>query len=145
MSQPVPPEHSHQPVPPYVYTFDQPPPQPATASGYPQQQGLTQQVVTVGMVAPPNSSWATASLVLGIVGVLGGFCLFGIPCVAAIIAGHVGMGETRNGSRGGRGQAVAGLVLGYLCLLPAALVLLFGLGFGALLDSVPAPAVSATP
>ncbi|MEU4566914.1 DUF4190 domain-containing protein [Micromonospora sp. NPDC023956] len=66
----------------------------------------------------PASGWATASLVLGILGVLGGWCLFGIPCILAVIFGHLGMASTNNGTKSGRGMAVAGLVLGYVFVLP---------------------------
>jgi hypothetical protein len=68
--------------------------------------------------APPASGSATASLVLGILGVLGGWCLFGLPCVLAVVLGHVGLHETRHGTKSGRGMAVAGLVLGYLFVGP---------------------------
>lgn len=66
----------------------------------------------------PTSGAATASLVLGIISVLGGFCLFGIPPLLAVICGHVGMAETKTGLKSGRGSAVAGLVLGYLVMIP---------------------------
>ncbi|MFE9691931.1 DUF4190 domain-containing protein [Micromonospora sp. NPDC005806] len=61
---------------------------------------------------------ATASLVRGILGVLGGCCLFGLPCILAVILGHLAMRETRDGTRSGHGMAVAGLVLGYIFVGP---------------------------
>lgn len=74
------------------------------------------------IVMAPSSGAATAALVFGIIGILGGWCLFGIPCVIAIICGHVGMADTKDGSKAGRGNAVAGLVLGYVCVVPMILV-----------------------
>ncbi|MFI7575873.1 DUF4190 domain-containing protein [Micromonospora sp. NPDC049497] len=76
-------------------------------------------LVPAPSVRPPlTSGLATASLVLGIFGVLGGWCLFGLPCVLAVILGHVAMRETRDGTRSGHGMAVAGLVLGYVFVGP---------------------------
>ncbi|MEU5725017.1 DUF4190 domain-containing protein [Micromonospora sp. NPDC047738] len=76
-------------------------------------------VVRPVAVQPPLASgMAAASLVLGILGVLGGWCLFGLPCVLAVILGHVAMRETRDGTRSGHGMAVAGLVLGYVFVGP---------------------------
>ncbi|MFD0783438.1 DUF4190 domain-containing protein, partial [Micromonospora azadirachtae] len=67
---------------------------------------------------PPASGAATASMVFGILGVLGGWCLFGLPCILAVVLGHVGLHETRQGTKSGRGMAVAGLVLGYVFVAP---------------------------
>ncbi|MFE9206830.1 DUF4190 domain-containing protein [Micromonospora sp. NPDC007230] len=76
-------------------------------------------VVRPVAVHPPlTSGIATASLVLGILGVLGGWCLFGLPCILAVILGHVAMRDTRDGTRSGHGMAVAGLVLGYVFVGP---------------------------
>jgi flagellar basal body-associated protein FliL len=94
-------------------------PQPAFAPGYPQ-------------LAPPTSGMAVASLVLGIVGVLGGWCTFAVPCILAVIFGYVGLGQTRSGARRGRGMAIAGLVLGVVPMAVLVVILIFG-GIGALL------------
>ncbi len=68
-------------------------------------------------VAPrPSSTAATASLVLGLAGLLA-FCLV-IPSVAAIIAGHAAWRETSSGEKTGHGMAIAGLILGYLVAVP---------------------------
>ena len=80
---------------------------------------------------------AVTSLVFGIIGVLGGFCLLGIPCVLAVITGHAGMIDARNGT-GGRGLAVAGLVMGYLFVAPATIVIAMG-GVGAVLPASTSP------
>jgi hypothetical protein len=78
---------------------------------------------------PTTSSNATLSLIFGIVA----WTL--LPIVAAVIAvitGHMARAEIRaaGGSIGGWGQATAGLVLGYIQLIPllvAAVVILAGL------------------
>lgn len=92
---------------------------------------------------PPASGAATASMVFGILGVLGGWCLFGLPCVLAVILGHVGLHETRKGTRSGRGMAVAGLVLGYVFVGPM-IVFTIMLFFGAAVGAV-TPTPTSTP
>lgn len=72
-------------------------------------------------VAPPHSGMATASMVFGIIGICGGFLFLGIPCFMAVLLGHIGMSETKNGKATGRSQAVTGLILGYLVVLPVAI------------------------
>lgn len=83
---------------------------------------------------PPTSGIATASMVLGILGALGGWCMLGLPCVIAIVLGHVGLAQTSSGARGGRGMAVTGLVLGYIFVVPWALFFFLG-GLGAALPT----------
>lgn len=71
------------------------------------------------MYAPlvrPTSGQATASMIFGIGGIL---CPFVIPSIVAVLCGHTALHETRTGQKGGHGQAVAGLILGYLVLIPA--------------------------
>jgi hypothetical protein len=63
--------------------------------------------------ARPTSGYATASLVFGIIGVLGGWCMFGVPCLIAVATGHAALKETRTGQRADHGMAVAGLILSY--------------------------------
>lgn len=74
-------------------------------------------VVTVQKL--PTSGAAVAALIFGIISALGGFCLLGIPCVVAVLCGHIGLADTKEGIKSGRGMAIAGLILGYLCLIPA--------------------------
>ncbi|NES28160.1 DUF4190 domain-containing protein [Micromonospora terminaliae] len=104
------------------------PAMPYPGGGYPAggQRLTVQPILTSGM--------ATASLVLGILGVLGGWCLFGLPCVLAVILGHLALRETRDGMRSGHGMAVAGLVLGYVFVGPMILftVMVF---FGSILSA----------
>jgi hypothetical protein len=83
--------------------------------------------------ARPTSGYATASLVFGIIGVLGGWCMFGVPCLIAVVTGHAALKETRTGQRGGHGMAVAGLILGYPFAVLWILVAILG-GSGAVFD-----------
>lgn len=103
------------------------PPGPVVAyqAGYPQRVTV-QPTLTSGL--------ATTSLVLGILGVLGGWCLFGLPCILAVILGHLALRETRDSTRSGHGMAVAGLVLGYVFVGPMILftVMVF---FGSVLSA----------
>lgn len=80
---------------------------------------------------PPTSAVAVIALVFGIIGALGGWCMLGIPCAIAILCGHLGLRETRDGRASGRGVAIAALVLGYLFVVPWAAVAFFG-GLGAI-------------
>lgn len=98
---------------------------------------------TVITTALPSSGVATASLVLGIIGVLGGWCMFGIPCILAVAFGHAGLAQTRDGRMGGRGMAVAGLILGYVFVAPM-IVLTAMVFFGGVLAAV-SPGVTPTP
>ena len=70
-------------------------------------------------VAAPSSGLATASMVLGIIG----FFSCGLTSLFAVIFGHVAEIQTRGGRRGGRGQAAAGLVMGYLVVAPGLIFL----------------------
>jgi hypothetical protein len=134
----------HPPQPPQYYPPQQQPYYPPQQQPYypPQQQPYypPQQII---VAAPSTSGIATASLVFGIIGALGGFCLFGIPCILAFILGMFGLAATKDGTRGGRGQAVAGLILGGLFVIPAVLVIVFG-GIGAVIGAVD-PSATPTP
>lgn len=58
-----------------------------------------------------------ASLVCGIISVLGGVIIL-IPTILAIVFGHVSLSQiNRNNGRAGRGLSIAGLVLGYVSLV----------------------------
>lgn len=62
---------------------------------------------------------ATASLVLGIIGLVLAVVLIGIPLgIIAVILGHLALSEIKHsgGRLEGRGKAVAGLVTGYICV-----------------------------
>ncbi|MFI6387067.1 DUF4190 domain-containing protein [Nonomuraea sp. NPDC050547] len=80
---------------------------------------------TPGQSPPTTSGTAVGSLVCGIVGLVVSWCLFGIPSIVAIVMGHVAARQTKRGLRGGHGMAVAGLILGYVVVVPAVLVSAF--------------------
>lgn len=66
----------------------------------------------------PNSGLAIASMVCGIVGIC--TCYFMILlAIPAVICGHMALSQINNSQApmGGRGMAIAGLVLGYLEIL----------------------------
>jgi hypothetical protein len=63
--------------------------------------------------APTTNGMAVASLVCSCAGIVPFF--FGIPCVLGIIFGFVARGQIRrtNGTQGGRGMALAGIIVGF--------------------------------
>ncbi|MEU8271247.1 DUF4190 domain-containing protein [Sphaerisporangium sp. NPDC049002] len=87
----------------------------------------------------PTSGYATASLVLGIVGILDGWCMFGLPCILAVACGHLGISETKNGEKAGHGNAIAGLILGYIFVIPMALFTIFVIMGGIMSDGPTGP------
>lgn len=71
-------------------------------------------------VAPPvrpTSGLAVAALICGLAGV--SICPLVVPSLAAVILGHMAMNETKSGARGGHGLAIAGMILGYVLVVPA--------------------------
>lgn len=58
--------------------------------------------------------------------------MFAIPCLIAILLGHLALRETRTGARAGHGMAVAGLILGYLFAVPWILLAFWGVLGGVL-------------
>ncbi|MBC7932031.1 MAG: DUF4190 domain-containing protein [Rubrivivax sp.] len=78
------------------------------------------------------SGFATASLVFGILSYVG-FVIVGAPIVA-VVCGHIALSRIKHsgGRIGGRGLAIAGLVLGYVALAISVAVLLFLLGIAGL-------------
>ena len=63
-------------------------------------------------VRPKTNGLAIASMVLGIV------WIYWIGSILAIVFGHVALSQIKKsgGTQGGRGMAIAGLVLGYLSI-----------------------------
>jgi hypothetical protein len=105
------------------------PPQPYYSGGY------------APAAAQPTSGAAVTSLVCGILG----FFTCAVTSVVAVVAGHIAMRETRSGRVGGQGMAVAGLVTGYLVLVPALIVLfMFVLFWAGMIASVPFLASTST-
>jgi uncharacterized protein DUF4190 len=100
-----------------------PGPQPEPYQAQPLQPDYLLQPVyppqVVIAAGPPSSGAATASLSFGTIGLVGGWWVLGIPCVIAVILGHVGLKQTRNHAMSRRGQAVAELVMGYVVFVPA--------------------------
>ncbi|MBA3823457.1 MAG: DUF4190 domain-containing protein [Ktedonobacterales bacterium] len=84
--------------------------------GYGQAPAYGQPYAYPGMVpgAPQSNGLATASLVLGLLMFLFGI-FTGIP---AVITGHMALGRIKQNPAlaGSRGQAIAGLVLGYISI-----------------------------
>ena len=115
--EPDPYQAPYQPVP-----YGQPP--------YPPQPYGYQQAQPIYVQGPPTSAFAVISLILGILGLFAGWCTFAIPCLLAIGAGHMALVETKNGRHGGRGIAIAGLVLGYLVVIPAGILTFVAFGTG---------------
>lgn len=81
-----------------------------------------------GPPSAPTNGMAIASLVCGVLGLA-----VGITFIPAIICGHSSIKQIKQTGEGGRGLAVAGLVLGYLVfalflLLVVALVVIAVLG-----------------
>ena len=82
----------------------------------------------VAVGPPPTSGLATASLVFGLISIMGGTCLI-FPPFLAVWFGHGATRETRTGKRGGHGMAVTGLILGYIGAVGwIVLALMMGIG-----------------
>lgn len=71
-----------------------------------------------------SSRTAAWSLALGIAGIVLSWFTLGFPSLLAVVFGHAGFRETRDRTIRGRGMAIAGLILGYLILIPSILVFL---------------------
>ena len=88
---------------------------------YPPESNLPSPPAAVPMapVAQKTNGLAIASLVLGIV------WIYWIGSILAIVFGHVALSQIKKsgGTQGGRGMAIAGLVLGYIGLATILLVI----------------------
>jgi len=87
--------------------------QPPQPGGYP-AYGATPAYPGYAPVRP-TSGLAITSLVCGLAGLILSWMVFPIlASIAAVITGHMALGQTRKDpSLGGRGMAIAGLILGY--------------------------------
>ncbi|MGO8685590.1 MAG: DUF4190 domain-containing protein [Candidatus Dormibacteria bacterium] len=106
------------PYPPYPYPpggYPAPPPQGPWPGPYPPPYPQPYP----GYAAPSSTNgFAIASLVLGIL------WLYWVGSILAVVFGHIALVQTRDRAQGGRGMAVAGLVLGYVGLALLALVII---------------------
>ena len=100
---PPPPPSDPFPHPPGSSFPPQPPGYQPYPAGAPMKQG--------------NSGMAIASLVCSLVGVVPCFWLFQIMGVLGTIFGFVGLKQTKSGERGGRGMAMAGVIIGIVLVL----------------------------
>lgn len=105
---------------------NQPPPppfQPGQPGGYQPPPGY--QPYGGPPAIPANSGMAVASLVLSLVGIIPCFWLFQVPGLLGVIFGFVGLGQTKDNARRGRGMAIAGLVVGFVLLALCAIVWIY--------------------
>ncbi|GAA4266452.1 DUF4190 domain-containing protein [Frondihabitans peucedani] len=67
-----------------------------------------------GPVPGTTSPLAIVSMILGIVGVIGGFLFFALMPIAAIILGFIARRRTRQYHQQGAGMALAGIITGFV-------------------------------
>lgn len=72
-----------------------------------------------------KSGLAVASLVCSLVGVIPCFWGFQIMGLLGTIFGFVGLKQTKSGERGGRGLAIAGVVIGIILLVICAAIWIY--------------------
>jgi uncharacterized membrane protein len=99
------------------------------------------QVVYQHVIKPPSNGMAVASLVIGIVAIVFGIWspipfiglffafLGGLPALLAVILGHVGFSASKRVGVG-RGNSLAGLVMGYVTIGIIALTTLAWIALG---------------
>lgn len=90
-------------------------------------------VFQYGQVWPPYPQQVNGMAIAALCCGLGALLLWGVPALLAVIFGHVALHQIRTSGQagrpqGGRGMAIAGLVLGYigLAFLTVALLVLLG-------------------
>ncbi|HSB27946.1 MAG TPA: DUF4190 domain-containing protein [Pyrinomonadaceae bacterium] len=76
---------------------------------------------------------ATASMILGIIGLFIGFCLGPLPGIAALILGLVAINQIKKAPQNGRPLAIVGVVTGSLSLLFYGMLFIFWI-IGAILS-----------
>jgi hypothetical protein len=96
------------------------------------------------MVIParPTDGFSVASMVLGILGIVSGCCTFGIFSILAVIFGHLGLNNTKDNTRSGHGMAVAGLVMGYVFVIPMVILSIMMVVGGGINAVTPTPEVT---
>ncbi|MGO4782401.1 DUF4190 domain-containing protein [Cryobacterium sp. W22_MBD10_FK3] len=108
------------------------PPSPPVPYGAPAPHGAAAPY-TVGAVAPRTNTLAIVSLVTG-------FCC----SIAAVVTGHIALGQIKRTGEAGRGLAIAGLVLGYASIAITTLLLILALVFAAAVSAFVASVNGAT-
>lgn len=97
-------------------------PAPQQAPAYNMQGGYP------GYQPKPGSGLAIASLILGIIGLLSGWLIFGgVLGLVGVILGIVALVKVKNGTASGKGMAIGGIVTGALGMIVAAVVLVLGM------------------
>lgn len=141
--------------------------QPNSYNGYVQQGGYSQPV-TYGappvMVRSASNGMAVWSMWMGIIGVVGELIcillavltsilpliafifvvlamIIGVAPILAVIFGHIGLSQIKRTGQEGRGQGIAGLVIGYVTIglalvVPLVIVGIFGVSFFAILGAI---------
>ncbi len=119
MTNPYQPPQGEQPPYPQP-TYQQPPqpyaPQPYQQGGYGQQPGYGYGY----QAAPPTNTLAVVSLVSS----LATFVL-GVTAIVGVITGHMALGQIKRTGEGGRGMALAGLIVGYVFIGFTVLAIVF--------------------
>jgi len=70
----------------------------------------------------PTSGLAVTSMVLGIVGLFVALCTFGVLSFVAVGLGHLALvQDVKRLGKSGKGMAIAGLVMGYVVVVPMAI------------------------
>lgn len=87
-----------------------------------------------GYQPTPSSALAIASLILGVVGLLSGWLVFGgVLGLVGVILGIVALVKVKKGTASGKGMAIGGIVTGVLGMIVAAVVLILSMiGIGML-------------
>lgn len=70
-----------------------------------------------GPVPGTTSPLAIVSMILGIVGVIGGFFILGLLPIAAIVTGFIARRRVRQNQQQGAGMALAGIITGFVGLV----------------------------
>ena len=97
-------------------------PAPQQAPAYNMQGGYP------GYQPTPSSALAIASLILGVIGLLSGWLIFGgVLGLVGVILGIVALVKVKNGTASGKGMAIGGIVTGALGMIVAVVVLILGL------------------
>lgn len=73
------------------------------------------------VTAPPTNTLAVVALICSLLGVT---LLPGLGSVVGIVAGHIALSQVKRSGEGGRGLAIAGLVVGYAGVVIIGVVLL---------------------